>query len=231
MSTLLESQVYWRLLALSQQLPSVEQGRLFDWICSLLTGPLNSAALETLTLSQLQAAALPEMAALSAGQWIALVTLLHGELPAHLDPKPVAGAAEGAMRAAFASNDGLTINGHFGSCPLFFVYQLTSTEHRLIDIRRFSARDAETAGGESNEARAELLADCQLLFCEAIGGPAAARVIRHGIHPVKIKRDPVIAVQLVELQRLLGGQLPPWLAKALGRKDDLASRFDLEVEE
>lgn len=26
MSTLLESQVYWRLLALSQQLPSVEQG-------------------------------------------------------------------------------------------------------------------------------------------------------------------------------------------------------------
>ncbi|MFC3912320.1 NifB/NifX family molybdenum-iron cluster-binding protein [Pseudaeromonas sharmana] len=231
MSTLLESQVYWRLLALAQQLPAIEQGQLFDWVCSLLSGPLNSAALEALTLPQLHAAARPEMASLSTTQWTAMLATLQGELPAHLEPKPVAGSAQGALRAAFASTDGLRINGHFGSCPLFFVYQLTATEHRLIDIRRFSARDADTAGSESNEARAELLGDCQLLFCEAIGGPAAARVIRHGIHPVKIKRDPVIAVQVAELQHLLAGQLPPWLAKALGRKDDLASRFDLETEE
>ena len=84
---------------------------------------------------------------------------------------------------------------------------------------------------EDNETRARLLHNCHLLFCEAIGGPAAARVIRHGIHPVKIKRDPTIRTQLEDLTQLLQGQLPPWLAKALGRKDDLASRFDLELEE
>ena len=70
-----------------------------------------------------------------------------------------------------------------------------------------------------------------MLFCEAIGGPAAARIIRHGIHPVKIKKDNRISTQLDALQELMQGQLPPWLAKALGRKDDLGKRFSDELSE
>ena len=48
MSMLLESQVYWRLLGMAQQVSTVDQVRLFDWICSLLPGALNTAALDAL---------------------------------------------------------------------------------------------------------------------------------------------------------------------------------------
>lgn len=232
MSTVLESQVYWRLLALAQQLPAIGQEPLFDWVCSLLDGPLNSSNLAALSLEQLQARALPQMAGLDATGWQTLLAVLHGQLPLHLDPRPVApGSGDDALLAAFASSDGVRINGHFGACPLFFIYRITPAATRLVDIRRFSARDADQAGSESNEQRAQLLAGCHLLFCEAIGGPAAARVIRHGIHPVKVRRDPSLSTQLAELRRMMSGPLPPWLAKALGRRSDLADRFDLEHEE
>ena len=234
MNTLLESQVYWRLLALAQQVPDLEQVKLFDWVCSLLSGPLNTAGLDALSLELLKERALPELAQRDASLWPQLLATLHGELPAHLDPRPLPpGEGAGQLRVAFASTDGVLVNGHFGSCPLFFIYQVSDQGARLVDIRRYSAwkQETGTSGSEGNEARAELLQGCHLLFCEAIGGPAAARVIRHGIHPVKIKRDPKIQTQLEDLTQLLQGQLPPWLAKALGRKDDLASRFDLELEE
>lgn len=232
MSTVLESQVYWRLLALAQQFPAIAQERLFDWVCALLDGPLNSASLGALTLARVQAGALPEMGALDAAGWQGLLAVLHGQLPDHLDPRPVApGSSDDALLAAFASSDGVRINGHFGACPLFFIYRITPTETRLVDIRRFSARDADQAGSESNEQRAQLLDGCHLLFCEAIGGPAAARVIRHGIHPVKVRRDPSLSTQLADLRQMMDGPLPPWLAKALGRRSDLADRFDLEHEE
>ena len=53
----------------------------------------------------------------------------------------------------------------------------------------------------------------------------------HGIHPIKIKKDPQIQTQLTELSALMQDQLPPWLAKVLGRKDNLANRFDITIEE
>ena len=55
-------------------------------------------------------------------------------------------------------------------------------------------------------------------------------MIRHGLHPVKVKKDPVIALQVRELQQVMAGVLPPWLAKVVGRKDDLSRRFDLQSE-
>ncbi len=222
MSTLLESQVYWRLIALAQIVPDLAQETLFDWVSDALQGPLNTAHLDKLTLDQLQAK-LPAELSLDASRWQALLACLHGQLPTHLNPIP-APNEPGALRVAFTSTDGININGHFGSCPLFFIYQVTPGHSQLIDIRRYVQSGK---GAEVNEEKALMLAGCHLLFCEAIGGPAAARVIRHGLHPVKVKKDPVIALQVAELSTLLGGVLPPWLAKALGRQDDLSRRFDL----
>ena len=233
MNTLLESQVYWRLIALAQAVPEVEHNFLFDWICGVLDGPLSTAQLSKLTLNDLKKSPPEGMTSFDDGRWKSVVACLHGELPSHLDPRPVsAGESEGQLKVAFASSDGLNVNGHFGKCPLFFIYQVNEKNARLVDIRRMSSQDAEenTSGSENNEVRAELLKGCHLLFCESIGGPAAARVIRHGIHPIKIKRDPKIETQLAELTGILGSQLPQWLAKALGRKDNLINRFDPEHE-
>lgn len=216
----LESQVYWRLIALAQQVPELPQASLFDWLADVLDGPLTSAQLAKLSLEVLQRKLPAELAGLSAERWQIILQTLQGALPAHLDPKLTPPLA-GSLRVAFASNDGLNVNGHFGNCSLFFIYQLDGQSQILVDIRRYHQQESE----EANEARASLLDGCHLLFCEAIGGPAAARVIRHGIHPIKVKQDRVIQSQLDQLGALLNGTLPPWLAKVLGRKSDLSVRY------
>lgn len=69
-----------------------------------------------------------------------------------------------------------------------------------------------------------LLSDCHLLFCESIGGPAAARVIRHNIHPIKVPAATTIDGQLQALQEMLAEHMPPWLAKRLGKDNPLQRR-------
>ena len=161
MNTLLESQVYWRLIALAQAVPEVEHNFLFDWICGVLDGPLSTAQLSKLTLNDLKKSPPEGMTSFDDERWKSVVACLHGELPSHLDPRPVsAGESEGQLKVAFASSDGLNVNGHFGKCPLFFIYQVNEKNARLVDIRRMSSQDAEenTSGSENNEVRAELLA-------------------------------------------------------------------------
>ncbi|NPE64095.1 nitrogen fixation protein NifY, partial [Dickeya dadantii] len=55
-------------------------------------------------------------------------------------------------------------------------------------------------------------------------GPAAARIIRHNIHPVKIAPGTRIQPQRDALQTLLAGTLPPWLAKRLEKGNPLEDR-------
>jgi len=131
------------------------------------------------------------------------------------------------LQIAFASTDGVTVDGHFGSCEQFYIYTLDAEQQQKIDVRQaLSGR-----GVDKNAQRAELIKDCHLLFCASIGGPAAARVIRSGIHPMKCKpvddKFPAITEQLDLLQqRIQSAALPPWLAKLTGQTEQLSARFD-----
>ena len=128
---------------------------------------------------------------------------------------------------AFASTDGVTVDGHFGSCEQFDIYTVDVKTYQKVGVRQAKSG----RGIEKNAIRAELIADCHLMFCASIGGPAAARVIRAGIHPMKCKpvneTAPEITVQLSLLQeRMKSGSLPPWLGKLTGQADLLSSRFE-----
>jgi nitrogen fixation protein NifX len=131
-----------------------------------------------------------------------------------------------SIRVAIASNDGSLLNGHFGSCVRFLVYQLTAEECRLIDIR--STADADTAE-DKNLFRAQLIGDCHIMFVQSIGGPAAAKVIRADIYPIKVPDVVDAMVKLQELQGIFNAP-PPWLAKALGRTAEERVRFDYQEE-
>ena len=131
------------------------------------------------------------------------------------------------LQIAFASSDGVTVDGHFGSCEQFYIYSLDADNQQQIDVRQAQSG----RGVDKNALRAELIADCHLMFCASIGGPAAARVIRSGIHPMKCKpvndSFPDITEQLDQLQqRLTSGALPPWLAKLMGLPEQLSARFE-----
>lgn len=131
------------------------------------------------------------------------------------------------IQVAFASTDGITVNGHFGSCDHFFIYTVDVDGKQKIEVRQAEAG----RGTDKNSFRAKLIEDCHLLFCASIGGPAAARVIRSGIYPMKCKEVNNQAQSIVEQlnllqQRIQSQSLPPWLAKITGQIDAQQTHFN-----
>ncbi len=137
-------------------------------------------------------------------------------------PTPYAqGDMPGSLRVAVASNNGEMMDGHFGSCARFLVYQVSRSDAHLIDLR--STLNTDSAE-DRNVARAELIRDCQLVYVQSIGGPAAAKVVRAGVHPVKLPEGGPAAAALARLQLTMQAP-PPWLAKVMGVAPASLERF------
>ncbi len=118
-----------------------------------------------------------------------------------------------SIRIAIASNTKEELDGHFGSCLRYLIYQLSATEMKLIDIR--SAVDADLSD-DKNGFRVNLIKDCHVLYIVSIGGPAAAKVIKAGIYPMKVIEGGSARQILSDLQKVISTSPPPWLAKILG---------------
>ncbi len=144
-------------------------------------------------------------------------------------PKPLPyqdGDLPGSLRVAVASNTEENVDGHFGSCPRFLIYQVGRDDIRLVGLRPTTvADDAE----DKNSARAELINDCQIVYVQSIGGPAAAKAVRANVHPVKVPEAGRARAVLQRLQAVLDAP-PPWLAKILGVEAKSLGRF-AEVED
>lgn len=137
------------------------------------------------------------------------------------------GDLPGSIRVAVASNRGENLDGHFGSCEYFLVYQLSASDMKLVDAR--PALDADSAE-DKNKARAEIIADCDIVFIQSIGGPAAAKVVRAGVHPLKKPKGGPARQILSELQQALNNP-PPWLARIMGLPAASLAKFELEEED
>ncbi|XWJ89776.1 NifB/NifX family molybdenum-iron cluster-binding protein [Phytobacter ursingii] len=211
--------LFWRMLALFQCLPELQPAQILAWLTGERDEALTPAYLDKLNVRELEATFPSETAMMSPARWSRVNACLHGTLPAHLQVKNT--ARQGQLRVAFCSQDGLLINGHFGQGRLFFIYDFDEQGGWLHALRRLSSTPQTQ---EPNEVRAQLLSDCHLLFCEAIGGPAAARLIRHNIHPMKVSPGMSIAAQCDAITALLSGRLPPWLAKRLEKANPLEER-------
>jgi nitrogen fixation protein NifX len=122
------------------------------------------------------------------------------------------GDLPGSIRVAVCSNSSENLDGHFGSCERFLVYQVSPTALRLIDQRPTLAADKAE---DRNVARSALINDCDIVYVQSIGGPAAAKVVRAGAHPVKIPKSGPAREILARLQQSLTSP-PPWLAKVMG---------------
>ena len=176
--------LFWRLFALAQAVDNLQPQALILWLEQAARQPLSLSRLEQLSRPALAETWPAQIPPPTEAQWVRVLSCLKGDLPNYLATQPERGQAL-QLRAAFASSDGVMINGHFGQSKLFFIYAFDEGQPFLEQVR--CHRPDPDAQEEGNEARARLLSDCQLLFCESIGGPAAARVIRNNIHPIKIK--------------------------------------------
>jgi predicted Fe-Mo cluster-binding NifX family protein len=104
------------------------------------------------------------------------------------------------------------------------IYQLDQDELRLVEMRSATTSDGDE--GDKNSYRANLINDCQVLLIASIGGPAAAKVVRAGVHPMKYPAGGNCRELLQELQRVIATAPPPWLAKAMGHSAEQRVRFD-----
>ncbi|MFA6040262.1 MAG: nitrogen fixation protein NifX [Methylophilus sp.] len=133
------------------------------------------------------------------------------------------------MKIAFATQDLKRVDAHFGWAKNIAIYEVTPTSHAFIEAVQFDG-DLQEDGNEDKLApKLEVIKDCALLYVAAIGGSAAARVVAHKIHPVKVAGPEVIEEVLVKLQEVLNGTPPPWLRKALLKDQEKSFDFDDEA--
>ena len=217
-----------RVALAARELGEVPVRDLVSALAERLDLPLTEAKLKTVTVADLQVI-LQGDDVVETGtpkdQLKQAVRLLWGEGVAHSDLPAVAvyadGDLPGSIRVACASNNGELLDGHFGSCERFLIYQVSPAEARLIDLRPTPEADQAE---DRNVARAALINDCQVVYVQSIGGPATAKVVRAGVHPVKIGAGGTARDTLVQLQRALNSP-PPWLARIMGVEAGSLAKF------
>lgn len=126
-----------------------------------------------------------------------------------------------AVRVAIATQDLKSLNAHFGSAKRFAVYDVTPDDWTFIEALAFedvSNEEGKHATDKDDRItpKVDALRGCQLLFCLAIGGPSAAKVVSAKIHPIKVPNPSTIDEVLERTRVMLNGSPPPWLRKVLG---------------
>lgn len=229
----LKKDIALRIGLAARELPDTEAARLLAVLADAVGLPPTAKALSELTPKILKSAADGELADVDGTALKSAIDYLKGEKGMTADPLPdVEHYADGDMpnsiRVACASNKAEKLDGHFGSCRRFLIYQVSQDDLRLVGIREVD--DAE-ADGDKNGYRASLISDCQLLFVVSIGGPAAAKVVRAGVHPIKKPDMGEARSEIQTLQARIGPAAPPWLAKVMGQAPEERVRFEQDEEE
>ena len=127
-----------------------------------------------------------------------------------------------AVRVAIATQDMKSLNAHFGAAKRFAVYDVTQDGWRFIEAHDFTEVSDQSGshrvdGEDRITAKTEALAGCHLLFCTAIGGPSAAKVVAAKVHPIKTPNPAPIEEVLERTRAMLAGLPPPWLRKVLAQ--------------
>jgi nitrogen fixation protein NifX len=142
-----------------------------------------------------------------------------------------AGSREDAaprLRIAIASSDAKSLDAHFNSAATFMVYEVTPGSSRLLEAIALGDRSDESGNHDAGEDRlgpkVAAIAGCNLLFVQAIGAGAAAKVVRAGIHPIKVSTPEPVETVIKKVQGMMASP-PPWLRKALESKERKSMQF------
>ncbi|MFZ1026013.1 MAG: nitrogen fixation protein NifX [Limnoraphis robusta] len=136
------------------------------------------------------------------------------------------------MKVAFATCDQVHINAHFGSAQKIDVYDVSKEGYNFSNTLEFDDNLKEDGNEDKLVPKIEALSDCTLVYVSAIGGSAAARLIRKKITPVKAQSDEEeITAILDKLVKTLNGNPPPWLRKVIQQEEEKFSYAGLEEED
>jgi nitrogen fixation protein NifX len=213
----------------TRALPDTDAKRLLSVLTDCIGLPITEERIADINLKTLKAALAGEFADVDDALITHALSILKSGLHSHPEPQAYAdGDMPGSIRIACASTDAINVDGHFGSCSQFLVYQVSADETRLIDVRNTEIPEGLEVD-DKNVYKAELIQDCQVLYISSVGGPAAAKIVRLGIHPMKLSAVEPIAGIISQLQTVIAGTPPPWLAKAMGIEASDRFRFEREA--
>ncbi|VXD15364.1 Protein NifX [Planktothrix serta PCC 8927] len=120
------------------------------------------------------------------------------------------------MKIAFTTSDNVHINAHFGWAKKIDVYEVTPERYQFVETLKFEGDLKEDGNEDKLLPKIEALSDCTIIYVSAIGGSAAARLVKKRITPVKAQsEEQEITDVLTKLVATLNGNPPPWLRKVL----------------
>lgn len=129
-----------------------------------------------------------------------------------------------AMKVAFASKDMEEINAHFGGAKEFVVYNVSKEGYELCEVIKTDTSNLED--DDKTDFRVRSLKGVSIMYSESIGGTAAAKVIRAGIHPMKVNEPTLIEDVLKSLVTMINGNPPPWVKQIIQMKTEHDVRQD-----
>jgi len=136
---------------------------------------------------------------------------------------------ENAMKVAFASKDMETINAHFGGAKEFVIYDVNKDGFTLSGVIKTDT--SELNGDDKTDFKVKALKGINIMYCESIGGTAAAKVIRGGINPMKVQEPRKIVEVAAELVEMINGNPPPWVKKIMNIQTQNDPRLERWSEE
>ncbi|HFB2048477.1 MAG: dinitrogenase iron-molybdenum cofactor biosynthesis protein [Hyphomicrobiaceae bacterium] len=233
--TTLPRELALRVGLAARAMPDMSTSSLLDVLDKAVGLPLTISKLDCLTVKTFRKAGGEAMMAVPGAMVRTAVGYLKGAENGFDCPDVeayVEGDLPGSLRVACASNGGELLDGHFGSCKQFLIYQVAPSEIRLIAVRpSVSEEDSvliDDVNVDKNALRAKKVSDCQILYVVSIGGPPVAKVIRAGVHPIKRPNGGNARVIASELMQVLKSDtIPPWLAKVLGKTPLERARIEI----
>lgn len=120
------------------------------------------------------------------------------------------------MKVAFATKDLEMINEHFGWAKQFAIYDVTKDGYKMSEIVK-TEEDLEDED-DKIKSKIDAIQGVAIMYCEAIGPTAAAKVIHSKIHPIKVTEPKSIESAAGELVKMLNTNPPPWIKRIIAQE-------------
>ena len=106
------------------------------------------------------------------------------------------------LRIAFASNDQVHVNQHFGTSMMFALYDLTESHWELVELVEYGS-PKKGHDEQKLKYRIEALKGCQAMYCNAVGSSAIRQLLANNIQPLKIDPGQEISLILMDINQTL----------------------------
>jgi len=107
------------------------------------------------------------------------------------------------MKVAFCSSDGIYINEHFGQTEKIYVYEISKDEAFFLECRNVKKSNPDVDHIDMIDEKIDQISDCRIIYFTQIGGPAAAKVIKNKIFPVKVGPESLVETIIKAMQKAL----------------------------